>query len=197
MWQKRQTELLREEIEQLLVTLSDVKGLRDLTKEALTQGRRGLGAEVTHGKPWPLLSLMVGEAISGSSKQALPAAAALQLLVAAGDVLDDAEDADSPESLPARYGPAIAVNVATTLLSLAEKSLTRLKDRGVADSVIVRVTDIVNSFFIDACAGQHLDLSLTSNIDVSEDDYLKVVGMKSASQVECACHVGALLAKAR
>ncbi|MGD9116878.1 MAG: polyprenyl synthetase family protein [Dehalococcoidia bacterium] len=196
MWQKRQTELLREEIEQLLVTLSDVEGLRDLTREALTQGRRGLGAEVAHGKPWSLLSLIVCEAISGSYKQALPTAAALQLLMAAGDVFDDIEDADSSESLPARYGPAIATNVATTLLSLAEKSITRLKDRGIADSVIVRVTEITNSFFMSACAGQHLDLSLSSEAAISEDDYLRVAGLKSASQVECACHIGALLAKA-
>jgi geranylgeranyl pyrophosphate synthase len=196
MWQKRQAELLREEIEELLVPLSDADGLCDLIKEALTQGRRGLGAEVAHDKPWPLLPLMVCEAISGHYEHALPAAAALQLLMAAGDVFDDIEDADSPESLSARYGPAIAINVASTLITMAEASITRLKGRGIADCIIVRVMDVVNSYCTTACAGQHLDLSLAREMDVSEDMYVRITVMKSASQVECACHIGALLADA-
>jgi geranylgeranyl pyrophosphate synthase len=197
MWQKRQFELLRDEIAVALASLAEVADLQSLVRQPLSQARRGLAALSADGRPWPLLPLIVCEAICGSYRHALPAAAAIQLFMAAGDVFDDIEDADSSESLSARYGPAVATNVATTLLSLAEKSITRLKDRGVADSVIVRVTDAVNSFFMSACAGQHLDLSLSSDIAISEDDYLRVVGMKSASQVECACHIGALLANAR
>jgi geranylgeranyl pyrophosphate synthase len=196
MWQKRQSELLKEEIEKLLVLLSDADGLSDLIKQALTQGRRGLGAEVAHAKPLPLLPLVVCEAISGRYEQALPAAAAIQLLMAAGDVFDDIEDSDSPDSLSARYGPAIAINVANTLITLAEAAIARLEARDIEDCTIVRVMDVVNSYCTTACAGQHLDLSLVSKMDISEDLYLRVTGMKSASQVECACHIGALLANA-
>jgi geranylgeranyl pyrophosphate synthase len=197
MWQKKQFELLKDEIAVVLASLSGVADLHNLVRQPLSQARRGLAALSTDGRPWPLLPLIVCETICGSYRHALPAAAAIQLFMAAGDVFDDIEDADSSESLSARYGSAIATNAATTLLSLAEKSITRLKGRGVADSVIVRVTDAVNSFFISACAGQHLDLSLASKTDIPEDLYVKVVGMKSASQVECACHIGALLANAR
>lgn len=196
MWQKRQAEKLRGEIEELLVPLSDANGLCDLIREALTQGRRGLGVEATHNKPWPLLPLVVSEAISGHHEQALPAAAALQLLMTAGDIFDDVEDADSSESISARYGSAIAINVANTLITTAEAAITRLKVKGVADHTIVRIMDVANSYCTTACAGQHLDLSLASRTDVSEDLYVRVIGMKSASQVECACHVGALLATA-
>lgn len=196
MWQKRQAELLREEIEAVLAPLSDAVGLCELVKEPLTKARRGLAAESAHDRPWPLLPLIVCEAICGRYEHALPAAAAVQLFKAAGDVFDDIEDADSSESLSARYGPAVATNVANTLLILAEKAITRLKGRGVADYTIVRVMDVVNSYCTTACAGQHLDLSLASKTDVSEDIYVRVIGMKSASQVECACHIGALLATA-
>jgi geranylgeranyl pyrophosphate synthase len=196
MWQKRQAELLREEIEELLVPLSDADGLPDLIKEALTQSKRGLGVEVAQIKPWSLLPLVVCEAISGHYEHALPATAAIQLLMAAGDVFDDIEDADSSESLSARYGSAIAINVANTLITMGEAAITRLKARGVADHITVRVMDIVNSYCTTACAGQHLDLSLSSETAVSEDLYLRVIGMKSASQVKCACHIGALLATA-
>ena len=196
MWQERQAELLRDEIVTLLVPLSGTASLYDLVKEPLTKARRGLATESAHDRPWPLLPLIVCQAISGYYEHVLPAAAALQLLMAAGDVFDDIEDADSSESLSARYGSAVATNVATTLLILAERAIARLKGRGVEDHIAVCVMDAVNSFYTIACVGQHLDLSLRSEMAVSEDLYLRVAGLKSASQVECACHIGALLSTA-
>ncbi len=199
MWQERQAKLLRDEIEAVLAPLSDVADLYDLIKEPLSQARRGLAAESEHDRPWPLLPLLpliVCEAICRHYKHALPAAAALELVKSAAEVLDDVEDADSSKSISARYGSAVATNVATILIGLAERAITRLKGRGVADSIIVCVMDVFNSFFITACSGQHLDLSLSSEMAASEDVYLRVIGMKSASPEECACHVGALLANA-
>jgi len=194
MWQERQAELLKCEIEAVLADLAQAPDLYGLLKQPLSQARRGLAGQSAFDRPWPLLPLIVCEAISGHYEQALPAAAALQFLMSAGDVFDDIEDADSLESLPGRYGFAVATNVGTALLILAEKAITRLKIRGVEDSVIVRVTDVVNSYYTKACMGQHLDLSLAPGMAISEDTYLRVIAMKSASQVECACHVGALLA---
>ena len=54
----------------------------------------------------------------------------------------------------------------------------------------------MNSYYTTASIGQHLDLSLFPTEVASEDVYLRVIAMKSASAVECACHVGALLAEA-
>jgi geranylgeranyl pyrophosphate synthase len=195
-WQDRQAELLRNEIEAILAVLSDVAGFRALVKEPLTKARRGLFVRSVKDQPWPLLPLIVCEAICGHYEHGLPAAASLQLLMAAGDVFDDIEDEDSSESLSARYGSPTATNVATTLLILAEQAITRLKGRGVEDCTIVRVMDVINSFYKTACAGQHMDLSLASAITVSEDTYLRVTRMKSASQIECTCQIGALLANA-
>ncbi len=193
-WQQRQAELLSDEIEIELACLSEVADLYNVVKEPLSQAGRALAAPSVESRPWSLLPLMVCEAICRRYEHALPAAAAIQLFMAAGDVFDDIEDADSSDSLSARYGVAVATNVATTLLILAEKALTRLRQTGVADSVIVRIMDSVNSFYTTACAGQHLDLSLAPDMAISEEAYLRVASMKSASQVECACHIGALLA---
>jgi geranylgeranyl pyrophosphate synthase len=189
MQHERQAELLREELEVLLAPLSEVVDLYDLVKESLSEPRRDLSVGVAHDHPWPLLPLQY--------EQALPAAAAFELFKAAAEVFDDAEDADSSDSLSTRYGPAVAINTATTLLILAEKAITRLKGKGVADSIIVQVMDVVNSYYTTACAGQHLDLSLNSKLSISEDTYLTIAAMKSASQTECGCRVGAILANAK
>jgi geranylgeranyl pyrophosphate synthase len=194
MWQDRQAELLTNEIEAILSSLANEASFYHLVKESLTQAKRGLATKTTHDRPWPLLPLIVCEAVSGQYEHAMPAAAALQLFIAAGDIFDDIEDADSSESLSAKYGSAVATNVATTLLILAEKAITRLERRGVADQIIIHVMDVVNSSFTITCTGQHLDLSLNLEAAVSEDTYLRIADMKTASTVQCACHIGALLA---
>jgi len=196
MWQEKQTKLLRGEIESNLVALRGAEGLYDLVEEPLSRAGRGLANVTNSDSPWHLLLLVVCDAISGRYEQALPAAASRQFLITAADVFDDIEDADSSESLAVQYGSAIATNVATTLLILAEKALTRLEDRGIDSSTVVRVIDAVNSFYTTACIGQHLDLSITPETAVSEDMYFRIISMKSASQVECACHIGALLGNA-
>lgn len=194
MLEERQAKLLRGEIDAILVSLSGVADLNNLIKESLTKTEQGLAKESGNSRRWPLLPLIVCEAISGHCEQALPAASALQFFKVAAEVFDDIEDMDSSESLLVKYGSAVATNVATTLLILAERGITRLERRGVEPHTIVRAMDVINSFYTTACAGQHLDLSLTAKIAASEDIYLQVVEMKSASTVECACHIGALLA---
>ena len=82
MWQEQQAELLKNEIEALLTPLSKIDGLYDLVREPLTRARRGLAADITHDRPWPLLPLIVCEAIFGHFEHAVPAAAALRQPVA-------------------------------------------------------------------------------------------------------------------
>lgn len=194
-WQKEQSDLVNDETEALLASLSGETGFCDIIREPLAAIRRRT-LDPTYWKPWYLLPLIVCEAISGYYEHAIPASAALQLFIGAGEVFDDIEDADAAESLAARYGPAIAANAATTLLILAETAISRLKVRGVADDIVIRVMDAFNSFYTTACVGQHLDLSLASETTISEDTYLKVAYMKSATTIECACHIGAVLAAA-
>jgi octaprenyl-diphosphate synthase len=194
MSQERQVEILKNEIEALLIALPDVPGFHDLIKASLTKAARGLDADRTSGHLWSLLPLTVCEAVCGRFKQALPVAVTLQLLRTAAEIFDDIEDADSSESLSNEYNPAIATNIATTCLILAEKEISRLKRTGVEDKIIISVMETVNSYYTAACAGQHMDLTLTSALDVSEDLYLKIISLKSASHIECACYVGALIA---
>ena len=192
--QRVQTLALREEIADLLTTLIDGGNLRAVISEALPENRRIHTSSARRTKPWALLPMMVCACLSGDYRPAVPLAAALELLKAAAEVLDDVEDADSSASLSARYGPAIATNAATTLIILAEKALARLTESGVESRTAGEVFAAVNAFYARACAGQHLDLSLTAEKRMSEEVYLKIIELKTASAVECACTSAALLA---
>jgi len=194
MLQKKQAQLLRDEIEEVLTDLSGSPGFQVMVREPLTKPRRGLNYEAGQECPWSLLPVLVADAICGYGERALPVAASLQVILAAGDVFDDIEDADSPDSICAIHGVAVATSVASTLLVLGERCLTRLVFAGADTGKIVHVIDTVNSFYTKACTGQYLDLT-TENL-LSEDTYLKIISMKSAAQFACACYAGALVAGA-
>jgi geranylgeranyl pyrophosphate synthase len=197
MWQKSLTESLRDEIEEILSVISSSESLSNLVREPLLKVGRGLEVGESDRHPWPLLPLVICESMGGSSDPALPVAAAFQFFLAAGDVFDDIEDADSGDSLCAKYGISKAVSAANTLLILGERGLTRLRLRGVKPRVIAEVMDTFNSFYTSACLGQHLDLELVGHLDLSEERYLNIIGLKSASQLECACRAGALVGGAK
>ncbi len=139
------------------------------------------------------MPVAVCRSMSGDCQPAITLSAALKMLKTAGEVLDDVEDGDSPTSLSARYGMATAANSATTCIMLAETALTRLAQLGVEDSVVLRITDTVNSYYTRACVGQHVDLSISPKTRISKDRY-KMISAKTLAPVECACVTGALLA---
>jgi geranylgeranyl pyrophosphate synthase len=194
MWQKRQVELLKEELEAILSTLSFEPRFYRFIKELVLNTKYGLDSLDGLKKPWPLLPLMVCEAISGHCEQALFAAATLHLMKISAEIFDDIEDEDFPDSLHTKQGPALAINAATTFIALAENTILRLKDRNTPSELILRVCATVNSYFTFACTGQHLDLSFSDLSSMSEDGYLKLISMKSAVVTACASKIGALLA---
>ncbi|MDP2661983.1 MAG: polyprenyl synthetase family protein [Dehalococcoidia bacterium] len=142
------------------------------------------------------LTLVVCRSLCGMVDSALPAAAAVEFFYAALDVFDDIEDQDAGDALWTKYGQAPALNAATALLMLAQVAVARLRLRGVGPEAIARSMEAIASSGVAACAGQHRDLAYEASPLVSEAAYFKMVGMKSASLVECACKLGASAAGA-
>lgn len=141
---------------------------------------------------WSILPLLVCEAICGRYDHAIPAGVAMEFFVAAGDVFDDIEDQDSEDALWRSYGLAQAENAATALLMLTQQAIARLQGK-VEPSVIVSVMETISSTGLKACSGQYLDL-MDDAQDISGEMYFHIVELKSASLLECACRIGALLA---
>ncbi len=146
----------------------------------------------------PLLCLLVREAISGDYGVALPAAAAVELLHNFSLIHDDIEDGS-----PIRRGRATvwrlwgqpqAINIGDGLLVLSHLALQRLAERGVDPQTISRALQILDEACLALCEGQHLDLLFQQRTDLSVEEYLDMASRKTASLLECAAHLGALLA---
>jgi octaprenyl-diphosphate synthase len=61
----------------------------------------------------------------------------------------------------------------------------------------LNLIEVINGYYIDACMGQHMDLTGFEKEIPSEEDYIEVAGKKSATTAQCACHAGVLLGDAQ
>lgn len=142
---------------------------------------------------WPLLTLGSCEAASGGRwEHAIPAAAAMEVFIAALDLLDDLQDGDA-DGVIATCGEAQALNVSTGLLMLSQRMLLRLSDRGVGAETVLAVGRELAGAALTVGGGQHLDLAHESRPTISEQEALDVASRKSATLVSCACRIGARL----
>ncbi|HIQ04726.1 MAG TPA: polyprenyl synthetase family protein [Anaerolineae bacterium] len=163
--------------------------------EALQPCERAGGKRVR-----PLLCLLACEAAGGDSQRALPAAAAIELLHNFSLIHDDIED-DSPTrrhraAVWALWGVPQAINAGDGLFVLAYRTLHRLVEEGISPALVLRVARLFDDTCLALTEGQFLDMSFESRLDVSVDDYLRMIRRKTAALMGAAAATGALLAGA-
>jgi len=188
---ERQAEAVQAEIDALVTGAGSNRAFQDMLRRWIFD-RNKTGSE-DRRSPWPLLTLQVCEAIRGAWEHAVPAAAAIELFAAAGDLLDDIEDGDYDFILKHGYSVAQANNAVAALFMLGQQTATKLLKKKVHPRTIILVMQAVASSMLVACGGQHAEFD-REGADVSEEEYLRLVEMKSSALTECACRVGALLA---
>lgn len=123
-------------------------------------------------------------AVGGRWEQAVEASAAIELFMAALDVLDDEEDGDA-SPLRSRLGSPRLINVSTGLLLVAQRTLLAMDRGNEALAVLLPWT-------LRACGGQDDDLRRQATDAVSLEDALDITERKSASLAAAACQIGAL-----
>lgn len=148
----------------------------------------------------PTLCLLVCEACGGCWEQALPAAAAIELLHNFSLIHDDIEDGDAQRrgraTLWTIWGEAQAINTGDALFSLSELAILRLVERNVPAAIVVRAITTFNRTCVALTGGQHLDIGFEGRDDVTVADYLAMVRGKTAALLTCTCQLGALIAGA-
>jgi geranylgeranyl diphosphate synthase type I len=146
----------------------------------------------------PLLCLLSCEANGGDWRQALPAAAAIELIHNFSLIHDDIEDNSLQRrhrpTLWSLWGQAQAINVGDGLFAVSRLALQRLGDRGVCPDKIVQAFHLIDETCLGLTEGQYLDLAFESEDSVTVDMYMEMIGKKTAALMGCATQMGALLA---
>jgi geranylgeranyl diphosphate synthase type I len=145
----------------------------------------------------PLLCLLCCEAAGGDWRQALPAAASLELIHNFSLIHDDIED-NSPTrrgrpTVWAEWGLPHGINVGDTMLMLARLALGHLSSLGVDPNITLQAMEILDRTCLRLCQGQYLDIAAEGRLDTSEEAYLEMIAGKTAALLAAGTRIGALI----
>ncbi|MGH2537864.1 MAG: polyprenyl synthetase family protein [Candidatus Promineifilaceae bacterium] len=156
------------------------------------------GTEAASGKlVRSLLCLLVCQAAGGVWRQALPPAAAIEMVHNFSLIHDDIQDGS-----PARRGrPAMwrvwganqAINSGDALFALAHLALGRLAERGLAAPLVLHALRRLDETCVELTLGQHADMGFEARQDVGVAEYLAMIGGKTAALLALAAELGALI----
>jgi geranylgeranyl diphosphate synthase type I len=146
----------------------------------------------------PLLVLLTAASAAGAWKQALPAAAAVELVHNFSLIHDDIQDQSELRrgrlTLWTRWGAAQAINAGDTMFALAFLALNDL-EQTVSASAALRGAQILQETCLALTQGQYLDLAYEARGDLTLEAYWPMVSGKTAALLSACTQLGALAAQ--
>lgn len=147
----------------------------------------------------PVLCLWACEAVGGNWRDALPAAAAIELIHNFSLIHDDIEDNSDArrgrETVWKVWGVAQAINAGDAMFVLAQQALDELPAH-IALERHVAIQRAFHSGILKLTQGQYLDLAYERADQVTLDRYLKMVSGKTAALLAAGCEIGARIGTA-
>ena len=143
----------------------------------------------------PAICLLACERLGGDPDRALPFAAAVEILHNMLLVHDDLEDGDTirrdRETVWVRFGAANAINVGDYMLGVAYGAVL---SSPVDAEVRARLAWAFTDAFVTTCRGQALDLNCRARPDLTVEDYLEMVTLKTGRYLALGMVGGAIVA---
>ncbi len=148
----------------------------------------------------PQLVMLACRAAGGDPRQALPVAAGVQLLhdftLIHDDIEDNSDTRRGRRTLWTIWGLAQGINAGDGMFVIAHLAMYRMRDLDVSAERLLAVLQRFDETIIRVCEGQYLDLSFEGRLTITTDDYLGMIGRKTAALVAGAAAFGALVAGA-
>jgi geranylgeranyl diphosphate synthase type I len=185
--------------------------LQSVFQERIPAAFSDVGQMVRHHFGWelgatpgkrirPLLSLLCAACAGGNWRQAVPAAAAIEIIHNFSLVHDDIEDSSETRrgrpTMWRRWGIAQAVNTGDFLFVSSHLALRRLMELGVRPGTAFAVQRTLDEACWSLTLGQHLDLAFEGRSEVSSVEYLQMIEGKTSALLAAAAAAGAEVAEA-
>jgi len=143
------------------------------------------------------LCLLSCQAVGGDMSQAMPAAAAVELIHNFSLIHDDIEDASYERhhrpTVWKLWGQSQAINAGDAMFTLAYLALLKLKEKGIADEKVASSTKMLSLACSDLCEGQYLDVGYENRLGTTIEDYLNMAAKKTAALFAVSTSLGAYL----
>ncbi len=144
----------------------------------------------------PILVLAACDLFNKNYEKALPAALSIEIFhnftLVHDDIMDEAELRRGAPTVHKKYDTNTAILSGDLMLIEAYKQLSTLK----AFSNLSQIYDIFNDFAIKVCEGQQYDMDFETQEQVSIDEYLKMIELKTAVLIAGALKIGAIIGDA-
>ena len=138
----------------------------------------------------PVLVLMACDALGGEDDVALDAALGVEMFhnftLLHDDVMDNADVRRGKPTVHRRWNSNTAILSGDTMLTLATQFIARTGNKA--------VMDLFNKTAIEIYEGQQWDMDFEDRNDVTVDEYINMIRLKTSVLLGCALKTGALLA---
>ena len=140
----------------------------------------------------PVLVLMACEAVGGDINRALTPAIGLEMFhnftLLHDDVMDKADIRRGKPTVHVKWDDNTAILSGDAMLTMA----TQLIAQAPAD-VMPQVMDLYNRTAMEIYEGQQYDVDFETRGDVTVDEYIEMIRLKTSVLLGCACKMGALI----
>lgn len=146
----------------------------------------------------PTLCLLAAEAAGGRARDALPTAVGIEFLhtftLVHDDIMDKALVRRQRPTVGALWGDEVAITVGDALFALAFEAFTsNAQVPGMPPARVLDVLRRASRVSLDLAQGQTLDLLYAKRADVTVDEYLAMIRLKTGVLLEFSLASGALL----
>ena len=140
----------------------------------------------------PLVALLSGGATGSLIPGHLDLAVIVELIHLAtlvhDDIMDDAERRRSQPTVNARWGNSLSVLLGDVLFAHALNLATDFDDTNISRTIARTATEV--------CSGEMIQTQRRFDLQLSRDEYFRIIGMKTGSLFACAAQLGATISGA-
>lgn len=142
----------------------------------------------------PMLTLIACEMFGGNIEDAMNVALGIEMYhnhtLLHDDVMDKADVRRGQPTVHRKWGENSAILSGDAMLILAYRYVQRTK------SNLGKVLELFTETTLQICEGQQFDMEFESRDDVSVDEYMEMIRLKTAVLLACSLKAGALVAGA-
>lgn len=143
----------------------------------------------------PVLAILGNKLVGGNGDQAMPVATAVEVFhnftLMHDDIMDNAPVRRGKTTVHEKWDVNTAILSGDVMLVKAYQELSHLEPE-----VLPVVFEIFNETAVGVCEGQQMDMNFETQADVSIDQYLQMIGLKTAVLLSGALRMGAAVAGA-
>ncbi|MEX0720814.1 MAG: polyprenyl synthetase family protein [Balneolaceae bacterium] len=149
----------------------------------------------------PLLTLLSCGLCSGDIEEAMPAALAVEILhnftLVHDDIMDSAETRRGQASVVKKWNENVAILSGDLMFADAYKKLGFYgHSNSFSKEEFTAIHEVFLKTTITVCEGQALDMEFVERNSITHDDYLEMIGGKTAALLSGALEMGAIAAHA-